>query len=238
MSTSIAKIEANRANAKRSTGPRTEAAKRRTRYNAVKHGWRAKMPIPQGEDAVLFEQVRGQLVRTFGAVTAPEQFLCARVALAMWRGFRSTRAETQTIGRITDTIVVCADQTDDPAASALSELFLTPHSAYKLTQLVRYERHLTREARDGIRLLKELQAARRAHVDGTACIEVGTILDAGGPSTERSDCGVDVPEPSGAAVSSAVDDRQIDGAPGGEPPSATATTVERRPAAAGIRRVL
>ena len=41
MPTSIAKIEANRANAKRSTGPRTEAAKRRTRYNAVKHGWAA-----------------------------------------------------------------------------------------------------------------------------------------------------------------------------------------------------
>ena len=32
------KIEANRRNARLSTGPRTEAGKNRSRYNAIKHG--------------------------------------------------------------------------------------------------------------------------------------------------------------------------------------------------------
>ena len=36
------KRAANRANAKRSTGPRTEAGKRRVRQNAVKHGLAAQ----------------------------------------------------------------------------------------------------------------------------------------------------------------------------------------------------
>jgi hypothetical protein len=38
MSTSQAKIDANRRNSKKSTGPRTSAGKNRSRFNAVKHG--------------------------------------------------------------------------------------------------------------------------------------------------------------------------------------------------------
>lgn len=36
--TSLAKIEANRENALKSTGPRTAEGKRRSRWNALKHG--------------------------------------------------------------------------------------------------------------------------------------------------------------------------------------------------------
>jgi hypothetical protein len=38
MSTSQVKIESNRRNAQKSTGPRTVAGKNRSRFNAVKHG--------------------------------------------------------------------------------------------------------------------------------------------------------------------------------------------------------
>ena len=39
-------IEANRRNARRSTGPRTEAGKARSRLNALKHGKRAVAVLP------------------------------------------------------------------------------------------------------------------------------------------------------------------------------------------------
>ena len=48
--TSSKRAEANRRNAQKSTGPRTAAGKDRARFNAVKHGMRAKTVILPGED--------------------------------------------------------------------------------------------------------------------------------------------------------------------------------------------
>ena len=206
MPTSIAKIEANRANDQRSTGPRTPEGKGRSRMNAVKHGWRGEMPIPAGEDAELFLRLRGQLIRSFSAVTDAERLLCSRIALAIWRGLRATRAETQTLTRLAASIADGPYDEGDPAATALSDLFLSP-GASALPHMVRYERHLTREARDGIRMLKEVQAARRAHVDGSACIDVGTILE--DPNADAAPPGDGAP-------------RRADSAPAAGPPAGTA----------------
>ena len=53
--TSQAKILANRRNAKKSTGPRTKAGKRRAAMNALKHGMTAKLALMQDEDQAAFE---------------------------------------------------------------------------------------------------------------------------------------------------------------------------------------
>ena len=44
------RAEINRRNAQRSTGPKTQAGKERSRFNALKHGCRARLPILPGED--------------------------------------------------------------------------------------------------------------------------------------------------------------------------------------------
>jgi hypothetical protein len=233
MATSEAKIRANRLNAQRSTGPRSLAGKRRSRYNALKHGWRGRMLIPVGEDGEMFLQMRRQLVRTFGAVTDAERILCTRIALAIWRGLRATRAETQAIDGVAEGFAITGHGDDDPAAAALSEFLRDGTSRSSLMQLVRYERHLTREARDGIRLLKEVQAARRAHVDGTACLEVGTILDGADPDADEA-------PPLARASGPAVALRPADappGAPVAPPVADDANVVDGLPALAAIRRV-
>jgi hypothetical protein len=55
---SQARIEANRSNARKSTGPVTEEGKNKVRLNAVKHGLRAVLPVLPGEDPEAIERCR------------------------------------------------------------------------------------------------------------------------------------------------------------------------------------
>ena len=48
------KMAANRRNAQKSTGPRSAAGKSRARFNALKHGVTAQIPVLPGEDPALF----------------------------------------------------------------------------------------------------------------------------------------------------------------------------------------
>ncbi len=58
MTVSAAKIEANRRNCLKSTGPRTSAGKDTSRFNAVKHGARAETLVLRGEDPQALEALR------------------------------------------------------------------------------------------------------------------------------------------------------------------------------------
>jgi hypothetical protein len=58
MSTSEARIAANKANAARSTGPRTSLGKSKSRENALKHGLTGDGIVLQGEDAAEVERLQ------------------------------------------------------------------------------------------------------------------------------------------------------------------------------------
>ena len=60
--TSNKQLHANRANATKSTGPRSQAGKARSRLNSRKHGLTAKMLIIVGENADDFDQLRAELM--------------------------------------------------------------------------------------------------------------------------------------------------------------------------------
>ena len=51
---SQARIEANRNNSRRSTGPTSAIGKSRSRFNALKHGMTAKTQVLPSEDPALF----------------------------------------------------------------------------------------------------------------------------------------------------------------------------------------
>ncbi len=92
--TSFRQLEANRRNAIRSTGPRTEEGKRQTRRNAVRHGLCAETVIEIVEDIEDYRAFEAAVIADYDAQTAVERELVLRLASLLWRLRRATLIET------------------------------------------------------------------------------------------------------------------------------------------------
>ena len=92
--TSFRQIEANRRNARHSTGPVTEGGKQRSRCNAVRHGLAAETVIGTLEDADDYRAFEAAIIAGYDAQSAVERELVLRLASLLWRLRRSTSMET------------------------------------------------------------------------------------------------------------------------------------------------
>ena len=90
---SARKRAANRANAARSTGPRTPEGKARAAMNAVRHGLSAQSPILPGENPAALDALADAFDRDLRPRGALERELVARVVAIAWRMRRLARAE-------------------------------------------------------------------------------------------------------------------------------------------------
>jgi len=87
-------IEANRRNARKSTGPTTEQGKQRSRCNAVRHGLTAETVIGALEDAEDYRAFEATIIADYDAQSAVERELVLRLASLLWRLRRATTMET------------------------------------------------------------------------------------------------------------------------------------------------
>jgi hypothetical protein len=95
-STSPARIEANRKNALKSTGPRTVEGKRRSSLNAVKHGALSKAPVLAHVESIdEWQAHREALVEALLPANHLEDILVERIALQSWRLIRVARYEAE-----------------------------------------------------------------------------------------------------------------------------------------------
>ena len=91
--TSDARIEANRKNAEKSTGPRTDEGKARSAQNAVTHGLAAQSPALPGERPAAYDAVLAAWTADLQPADAVETALVEQAALASVRLKRCARAE-------------------------------------------------------------------------------------------------------------------------------------------------
>jgi hypothetical protein len=94
---SAAQIHANRENAQRSTGPRTEAGKQATRHNALKHGLAAESLIIRGENPAELNSLRAQLRADYAPASETEAMLVEEIAQCWWRLQRARAQEKRSI---------------------------------------------------------------------------------------------------------------------------------------------
>src|SRR5580698_8523390 len=92
--TSFKQVEANRANARKSTGPITEEGKQRSRCNAVRHGLTAETVISALEDTEDYKAFEAAIAADYDAQSAVERELVLRLASLLWRLRRATTMET------------------------------------------------------------------------------------------------------------------------------------------------
>jgi hypothetical protein len=92
--TSLKQIEANRANARKSTGPITDEGKQRSRCNAIRHGLTADTVIGALEDAEDYKAFEESIIADYDAQSAVERELVRRLAGLLWRLRRATMMET------------------------------------------------------------------------------------------------------------------------------------------------
>jgi len=96
--TSPKKTEANRRNAKRSTGPKTPEGKAKTSRNAVKHGALAVVPVLRGMEVSEEWEAHLRGVRSsLSPVGYLEEVLVDRIALLLWRMGRVARFELEAL---------------------------------------------------------------------------------------------------------------------------------------------
>jgi hypothetical protein len=97
-------ILANQQNANHSTGPRTEAGKRRSRRNAIRHGLTAETVIDTLEDSADYRAFERAIRSDYSPQTAIEGQLVSRLASLLWRLRRAVIIESGLLNMQAETI--------------------------------------------------------------------------------------------------------------------------------------
>jgi hypothetical protein len=142
-------MEANRRNAKLSTGPTTAAGLARSSKNALKHGLTAADVTVDDAEEKAFEAFRDDIVEDLGAVGTLEEELAQRIALGLWRLRRVPRLEMVSIK--------CCNQDNEDIMAPQFELM----AAGTCENLIRYEIALDRSIQRSLHELERHQARRR-----------------------------------------------------------------------------
>ena len=87
-------IVANRVNAKKSTGPKTDAGKQRSRRNAIRHGLSAETIVHAIEERSAYEAFEAEIKADYQPQTTVKHELVARLASLLWRLRRTTAIES------------------------------------------------------------------------------------------------------------------------------------------------
>ena len=182
-----AQMNANRENAKKSTGPRSDAGKANSSRNATKHGLTSANPLLPGEEPDGLQRLRDDLYGRFRPVGEGEELLVTRIADLQWRlsrvltheagiyrdnvgaiqqkdkfhedRYNRQQAEAERRGEPLPTPPIPPDPAD-LAARAFNMDCAGPNS---LSKLSRYESSIDRSIDRSLRQLKAFQSARKAH---------------------------------------------------------------------------
>jgi hypothetical protein len=149
----LAQTTANRANAQKSTGPRSAEGKSASRFNALKHGIDAASIVIPGEDPAVYEALAADYHRDFRPQSPSELFHVETMIRADWQKRRLQRVEADLFRTLL---------AETPGAS-LAAALLSESPAANL--LARTQRQIAAFERTWFRANTELRRARERAED-------------------------------------------------------------------------
>src|SRR5262249_55244015 len=155
-------IAANRLNAQKSTGPRTEEGRAAVRHNAVKHGLCAKTLVLPDEDEAEFQALFDNLEETFQPANPAEAFLVRQMALAASRLDRANHIEGAFFHfELKDDAGIRNQYHPNlDLYGKLAYMMQDESNGRKLSTLVRHQAHFERSYHRNMRALERLQTLR------------------------------------------------------------------------------
>ncbi len=155
-------LEANRRNAQRSTGPRTEEGKKASAVNARRHNLTGQVTAMTDADRIMHDAFSASIVESLAPEGAMETQLAQRIATDSWRLNRISAVEDNLFAlghnaKSDDT------ETEDPEIhAALTAAKVFKEESKQLQLLTLYEQRINRNIQKNLALLQGLQAARLA----------------------------------------------------------------------------
>lgn len=143
---------ANQANAKSSTGPKTESGKAVSRTNAVKHGLQAETFVLPGEDQDEFEVLSDRLFAELSPEGMLEIKLAEDIVISFWRLRRARNVDTGLFKK-------SPGHSDDFIASLGSSFIQNSHSDF-FGKLSRYEKSIENSLYRALSKIDELKLKR------------------------------------------------------------------------------
>lgn len=162
--TSEKQTEANQANSRKSTGPKTQDGKNRSRLNARRHGLTGQITVMTEEERIASEAFTLQIVESLNPKTAAERQLAQAYATAHWRINRAAALEEGlfTLSLAEDQILshLQLDQPEVHTALNNAATFRDDPKAFDLLSL--YTTRLISQSEKLLKQLKQLQSERQA----------------------------------------------------------------------------
>ena len=169
-------LAANRRNARRSTGPQTEAGRRAASLNALKHGLAARATLLPGGDPAAYKALLDGFIEEFNPQTASDLIQVRKLADCEWRLRRIVTYETamlaaaiekartnepacDPVGAAFRTMMAEPGQSPPPEPTQPADLLLLGRRLLdgdinRFTALARYESSLDRQFSSAIRSLE------------------------------------------------------------------------------------
>jgi len=162
MSTSPSQLEANQANAQKSTGPNSIEGKKKSSQNARRHGVTAQTTVMTEEDRVKHDEFCGQMMADLAPVGSIETFLASSVAEEAWR-LNHARAQCNNIvaiGHFDGTGDIYSTEHPEIHTAITAARVVRDH-AKTLELLSLYEQRIHRSFQKHFEQLRQLQAERK-----------------------------------------------------------------------------
>ena len=160
MTASAKQIAANRANALKSTGPRTASGKLASSKNALIHGLLSREMLVGGEDPADYDALLDSLVADFAPHGANEQMLVEKLAIALWKMKRLHGAEAATVKHNQrNTRAQYASKSEEEKVGLITEQAIQALPANSLS-FIRYQAQLEGQYYRAMTMLQLVQERR------------------------------------------------------------------------------